>query len=105
MLYVDVVQSYNVFNVDNTIASEWTMLHKDAFIGCRELVPYRKPAAPIEFAPLTILRHFSSAKECVVIVTEVSVCEEFSVTEVLTDNVFYKLWYESSWDPRQSGIS
>ena len=41
-------------------------------------------------------------KECVIIVTKVSVCEEFSVTEVLTDKVFYKLWYESSWDPRQS---
>lgn len=27
---------------------------------------------------------------------------QISVTEVLTDNVFYKLWYESSWDPRQS---
>ena len=41
LCYVDVVQSYNVFNVDNTIASEWTLLHKDAFIGCREVVPYR----------------------------------------------------------------
>ena len=27
---------------------------------------------------------------------------QISVTEVLTDNVFYKLWYKSSWDPRQS---